>query len=132
MKISEANRLRILYFLSFCGTASWMPIMAKFLNDNGIHGLQTSLVINITPLMMFLVQPVYGMLADRYGYKICLLLATAFGSISYLGYFAANSFISIIAITAVTALFYNSTQPILDSLSLQLAEKNPKFSYGKL
>ena len=30
------------------------------------------------------------------------------------------------------SVFYNAIQPILDSLSLRLAQNNPKFSYGTL
>lgn len=132
MKISEANRLRILYFLVFCCTAAWLPILNQFLKDNGIHGWQNSLLMAITPLMMFLVQPFYGVIVDRYGYKKCLLLASFFASLSYLGYLAEQSFTWLILITIMMSLFYNTVQPILDSLSLRLAQTDPQFSYGKL
>jgi MFS transporter, PPP family, 3-phenylpropionic acid transporter len=132
MKISEANRLRILYFLVFCCTAAWLPIIAEFLKDAGLSGWRHSVVMAITPLMMFLVQPFYGVIVDRYGYKKCLLLASLLASASYLGYLAGSSFTWLILITIVMSLFYNTVQPILDSLSLKLAQNNPKFSYGKL
>ena len=35
-------------------------------------------------------------------------------------------------VTVFMALFYNTLQPLLDSLSLKLVETNPKFSYGTL
>ena len=132
MKISEANRLRILYFLVFCCTAAWLPIIAEFLNDKGLTVWQHSLVMAITPLMMFLVQPFYGVIVDRYGYKKCLLLASLLASVSYTGYLAGESFAWLIFITLVMSLFYNTVQPILDSLSLRLAQNNPEFPYGKL
>lgn len=132
MKISEANRLRILYFLVFCCTAAWLPIINEFLKDNGITGWRNSLVLAITPLMMFLVQPFYGVIVDKYGYKKCLLLASILASVTYVGYLVGQSFSWVIFITAVMSLFYNTIQPILDSLSLQLAQNDPKFSYGKL
>jgi MFS transporter, PPP family, 3-phenylpropionic acid transporter len=132
MKISEANRLRILYFLVFCCTAAWLPIIASFLTNNGLSGWRHSLVMIITPVMMFLIQPYYGTIIDKYGYKKCLLLATFFASITYVGYLADQSFWWLVVVTMLMSLFYNSIQPILDSLSLQLAQNNPKFSYGKL
>ena len=101
MKISEANRLRILYFLVFCCTAAWLPIIAEFLNDKGLTVWQHSLVMAITPLMMFLVQPFYGVIVDRYGYKKCLLLASLLASVSYTGYLAGESFAWLIFITLV-------------------------------
>lgn len=132
MLLSEANRLRILYFLVFCCTASWLPIIADFLKDRGLSGLQIGAVLAVTPLMMFVVQPFYGSLADRLGYKRCLLLSSFLASLSYILYLFNGGFIYLLFVTAVMSLFYNSIQPILDSLSLKLAEQNPKFSYGKL
>lgn len=132
MKISEANRLRILYFLVFCCTAAWLPIISTFLVDSGLNAWQKSIVMAITPLMMFLVQPFYGAIVDRVGYKKCLLLATLLASITYLGYLPNQSFWWLTLVTFLMSLFYNTIQPILDSLSLQLAQNNPNFSYGKL
>ncbi len=132
MKISEANRLRILYFLVFCCTAAWLPIMAGFLKDKGYGGVQSAVILMITPLMMLLVQPYYAVLVERFGYKKCLLISSFLASLSYLGYLAGNGFVWLIGITLVMSVFYNTIQPILDSLTLQLAQNNPKFSYGKL
>jgi len=132
MKISEANRLRILYFLVFCCTASWLPIFADYLKAHGLSGIKIGIILSITPLMMFLVQPFYGMLADRLGYKKCLLLSSVLTSVSYTFYLFNGGFIYLFIITIFMALFYNSIQPLLDSLSLTLVEKNPSFSYGTL
>jgi PPP family 3-phenylpropionic acid transporter len=132
MKISEANRLRILYFLVFCCTAAWLPIISTFLKDSGLNAWQTSVVMAITAVMMFLVQPFYGAIVDRVGYKKCLLLSTFLASVTYVGYLTDQSFWWLVLVTTLMSLFYNTIQPILDSLSLQLAQNNPRFSYGKL
>jgi MFS transporter, PPP family, 3-phenylpropionic acid transporter len=132
MKISEANRLRILYFLVFCCTASWLPILADYLKGKGLTGIQIGIILSVTPCMMFLVQPFYGMLADRLGYKKCLLLSSFLASISYAFYLFEGGFEYLFINTVFMALFYNTLQPILDSLSLRLAQSNPKFSYGTL
>ena len=72
MILSEANKLRILYFLVFCCTASWLPIFADYLKDRGLSGIEIGFVLSIAPVMMFIVQPFYGMAADTFGYKKCL------------------------------------------------------------
>ena len=82
--------------------------------------------------MMFLVQPLQGMLADRLGYKKCLIWCSLFASLSYLFYIFDGSFATFFLITVFMALFYNSIQPLLDSLSLKLVQKDPSFSYGTL
>ncbi|HMH33244.1 MAG TPA: MFS transporter [Puia sp.] len=132
MKISEANRLRILYFLVFCCTASWLPIFADYLKAHGLTGIKIGIILSITPLMMFLVQPFYGMVADRLGYKKCLVLSSALASLSYTFYLIHGGFAYLFLITIFMALFYNSIQPLLDSLSLTLVQKDPSFSYGTL
>ena len=132
MKISQANRLRILYFLVFCCTASWLPIFADYLKDHGLGGIKIGIILGITPFMMFLVQPFYGMLADRLGYKKSLLWSSLFASLSYTLYLFHGDFIYLFLITVCMALFYNTIQPVLDSLSLQLVQDDPSFSYGTL
>jgi PPP family 3-phenylpropionic acid transporter len=132
MKLSEANRLRILYFLVFSCTASWLPIFAEYLKDRGLTGIETATILSVTPFMMFLIQPFYGMLADRLGYKKCLLVSSFLASLSYVFYLFSGGFMYLFIVTILMALFYNTIQPILDSLSLKLAQENPGFSYGTL
>ncbi len=126
------NLLRLLYFLVFCCTASWLPVMADFCISRGLTGIQTSVVLSITPLMMFLVQPLTGTLADRFGFRKILLLASTLSAFSYLGYLMQGGFLWLMAVTIVMSVFYNTIQPVFDSLSLQLAAKDPAFSYGTL
>jgi PPP family 3-phenylpropionic acid transporter len=126
------NLLRLLYFLVFCCTASWLPVMADFCVSRGLTGIQTSVVLSMTPLMMFLVQPFIGMLADRFGLRTMLRMAAAVAALAYLGYLLQGGFLWLVSVTVVMSLFYNTLQPVLDSLSLQLSAKDPSFSYGSL
>ncbi len=132
MKQQKASILRALYFLVFCCTASWLPVLADFCKDHGLTETETSQMLSITPIMMIAVQPLYGFLADKFGYKRSLLIASFFSSISYLGYLYNGGFTWLIAVTIFMSIFYNTIQPVLDSLSLRLAKANPKFSYGSL
>jgi len=70
----------------FCCTAAWLPIFAEYLKDHKLSGIRIGIILSITPLMMFLVQPFYGMLADLLGYKKCLLLSSLLASASYIFY----------------------------------------------
>src|SRR5687768_12507306 len=129
MRISDANRLRLLYFLVFSCTASWLPIFSEFLQDKGLSGIKTGIVLSITPLMMFLIQLFYGMLADRFGIKKCLLVSSLLATVGFLLYLTAGGFLSLVLITVFMSVFYNSLQPLLDSLSLKLAQQKKQFSY---
>jgi PPP family 3-phenylpropionic acid transporter len=132
MKISEANKVRILYFLVFCCTAAWLPIFADYCKEHGLSDIKTSIILSITPIMMFLVQPFNGMLADKLGYKKTLLFSSSLAACCYSLYLLQGGFWYLFIITVFMALFYNTLQPVLDSLSLRLAKNNPAFSYGTL
>jgi MFS transporter, PPP family, 3-phenylpropionic acid transporter len=132
MNVSEATKLRILYFLAFSCTASWLPIFAEYLKERGLTGIQIGVILSTTPTMMFLVQPLYGIIADRLGFKRCLLWSSFFAALSYVFYIFDMSFTSILMTTVFMSMFYNSVQPLLDSLSLNLVQKDPAFSYGTL
>ena len=90
------------------------------------------MILSITPVMMFLVQPFYGMLADRIGYKKCLLLSSFLAAVSYACYLLNAGFAYLFTVTIFMSLFYNTIQPLLDSLALKLTQENPNFSYGTL
>lgn len=132
MSIKQSVLIRVLYFLVFCCTASWLPVLADFCYNKGLTAAQTSLVLSTTPIMMFAVQPLYGFLADRFGYKKSLLIASSLASISYLVYLMEDEFYWILLSTFLMSIFYNTIQPLLDSISLKLVEVDKKLSYGSL
>ncbi len=131
--MSKATVLRILYFLVFCCTGAWLPKLADFCISKGFSSGQMSLLLSITPVMMFAVQPLYGMMADRLGYKKTLLIASLFSSVSYLGYlYNGGGYWWFVTVTVVMSVFYNTIQPVLDSIALQVSKSDSKFSYGTL
>jgi PPP family 3-phenylpropionic acid transporter len=130
--MSKATALRIIYFLVFCCTGAWLPKLYDFCLHKGLTGPQSAFILSITPLMMFAVQPLYGYLADKLGYKKTLLLSTLIASVTYTGYLVNDGFAWLIIVTVTMSLFYNTIQPVLDSIALGIAKNNPRFSYGSL
>ena len=130
--MNKATALRIIYFLVFCCTGAWLPKLYDYCVHKGLTGPQSALILSITPVMMFAVQPVYGFMADKLGYKKTLLIASFISSISYLGYLYNDGFTWIISVTVIMSLFYNTIQPVLDSIALQIANSDSRFSYGTL
>ena len=128
----KATVVRIIYFLVFSCTGAWLPKLYDYCLFKGLSNSQSALILSIPPVMMFAVQPVYGFLADKLGHKKTLIISTFLASISYLGFLLDIGFTELIFVTFIMALFYNTLQPVLDSLALQIAKQNPKFSYGTL
>jgi MFS transporter, PPP family, 3-phenylpropionic acid transporter len=130
--MSKATALRVVYFLVFCCTGAWLPKLYDYCIYRGLSEAQWALILSITPLMMFAVQPLYGFLADKLGHKKTLLISTLLAAISYTGFLYKLDFTGLIIVTIAMSLFYNTIQPVLDSMALQIAKSNPKFSYGTL
>jgi MFS transporter, PPP family, 3-phenylpropionic acid transporter len=130
--MSKATALRVVYFLVFCCTGAWLPKLYDYCIYRGLSEAQWALILSITPIMMFAVQPLYGFLADKLGHKKTLLISTLLAAISYTGFLYKLDFTGLIIVTIAMSLFYNTIQPVLDSMALQIAKSNPKFSYGTL
>ena len=90
------------------------------------------MIMNVTPITMFLIQPVYGFMSDRLGHRKCLLASTLLAGILFLLYLKEGSFLGLLLVTVCMSLFYNGIQPILDALALKLAEQSPDFNYGSI
>jgi MFS transporter, PPP family, 3-phenylpropionic acid transporter len=130
--MTNSGVLKLLYFLVFCCTGAWLPKLYDFCVYKQFSGAQSAFILSITPLMMFAVQPLYGFLADKLGHKKTLLLSTLLAALTYPGYLLQLSFGGVVAVTVIMSLFYNTVQPVLDTMALQVAKQNPKFSYGSL
>ncbi len=130
--LSQANKVRALYFLVFSCTASWLPIFADHLNAQGLSGIEISLVLSSTPVMMLLIQPWYGVLADKIGIRKCLIASTLFAAISFLLFLFNGNFFFLIGATVAMSVFYNALQPLLDSVTLGLVQEQPNLNYGSL
>jgi MFS transporter, PPP family, 3-phenylpropionic acid transporter len=130
--MNKATALRIVYFLVFCCTGAWLPKLYDYCMYKQLTAGQSAFILSITPIMMFAVQPAYGFIADKVGYKKSLFISTLFASISYYGFLLPLNFFGLIIVTISMSLFYNTIQPVLDSMALQLSKQNKKFSYGIL
>jgi PPP family 3-phenylpropionic acid transporter len=130
MRLTEVNRLRLLYFLILSCTASWLPLFADNLKSRGLSGIQIGIILSVTPISMFLVQPFVGMLADRWGFRRSMMVYSLMATIAFFLLQLDASFGMLVVMTVFMSVFYNGLQPVMDSLTLQLTQRDPTFSYG--
>lgn len=128
--MSKTTAIRIVYFLAFCCNGSWVPKLYDFCLSEKLTEPQSALILSIPPIMMFAVQPLYGYLADKLGYKKTLLVSALIASVSFFGFLYGHSFYVLIAVTLIMSVFYNTLQPVLDTMALLAVKENPKASYG--
>ncbi|MHC4396584.1 MAG: MFS transporter [Planctomycetota bacterium] len=122
--------LCILYFFAYGSGAAWRPLFCVYLKDASLSGIQIGVIAGIIPAVMLVTQPFWGMGADRWGRRRCLMLAMLFSSALLSGFLFNAGFWFFFCWTIVVALFANPVPPIIDSLALDHLETKRKLSYG--
>lgn len=121
------------YFFIFFGFGSLFPLLSVYLNDViGLTGSQIGTIMSLSPVIMILVQPLWGVLSDMtqrptYLLTIALIFTAIFGLIY--SYVASYSWIIIIAI--LLAITQSALIPLSDSIAMNYVQKT-KAQYGSI
>lgn len=70
-------------FIDLVGFGIVLPLLPKYAEDFGAHGVQIGLIISSYSLMQFFFAPRWGRLSDRIGRRPVLLISTAGSAASY-------------------------------------------------
>jgi len=127
----EKTNLKILYFMYCASLAAWQPWLAVYFNNVGITGLQIGIIMGIPPIMVFLVQPMWGVAADRWGHHRTLLIAMFLASFAILGYVWNGGFWFFLFWTVFVAFATNPIGTLLDSIILDYVKEKQDSSYGR-
>ncbi|MGD6795471.1 MFS transporter [Metabacillus indicus] len=121
------------YFLMFFAIGSLFPLLPVYLKDSvGLSGSQIGIIMSISPVVMILVQPLWGVLSDitqkpTVLLTVALTLAGLFGIVFSLldGYFW------LIVIALLLAVVQSALIPLSDSISMNYVHKT-KTEYGSI
>ncbi len=128
---SHKSCLKILYFMYCASLAAWQPLLAVYFNEVGISGLRIGIIMSIAPIMVFLVQPMWGVVADRWGRRRTLLFTMFLASFAILGYVWNGGFWFFFLWTVVVAFATNPIGTLLDSTILDYVKEKQDSSYGR-
>ncbi|UCC21506.1 MAG: MFS transporter [Planctomycetota bacterium] len=128
---SRKSCLRILYFMYCASLAAWQPLLAVYFNEVGISGLRIGIIMSIAPVMVFLVQPMWGVVADRWGHHRTLLFTMFLASFAIVGYVWNGGFWFFFFWTIVVAFVTNPIGTLLDSTILDYVKERQDSSYGR-
>src|SRR5690554_3504757 len=112
------------YYLSF---ALFSVLISIYLLDKGFLPGEVSLVVSASFLSSMLVQPLIGMMSDRFSNKmvnIVLFLIAAVGGIFFI---FANSLVEILIAYSFVMMLINGTNPIME----KMATTSP-YKYGNI
>lgn len=105
---------------------AFFPFYGLYLRENiRLSGFQVGAVFATLPLLGFFVQPLWGIVADRSGFRVRVLIILSAGSC--LGYFClwyAHEFPMLLLATAALAFFSRALIPITLSVSLAALEED--------
>ncbi len=127
------NRYRVVFLFSFASLGSWMPSLNLWLEDQGMRGTEMGYLSAIPWLVMLLVQPFWGILADRAGKMRCFHFSVILAVLLFAVFpFIAKGTLLTAVMIFLFAVFQTPVLPLLDSITLDHAALHPQVSYSSL
>jgi PPP family 3-phenylpropionic acid transporter len=127
---AEAYPVRGLFFFTYAGICIAGNFFFVALRQEGFSGKEIGLLGSMAPLIGVLVQPIWGVVADRFDHSRCLRLATLVTAAIVVRMYWVRGFWPFFYITALLALFRAPLQPLMDAVALDFVEARGKLSYG--
>ncbi|MFD1739280.1 MFS transporter [Bacillus salitolerans] len=113
------------YFLTFFGIGSLYPLLTVYLDENiGLTGSQIGVIMSISPVVMIIVQPMWGMLSDwTQKPKVLLTIAIVLTSLIGFIYSFMDTYVTIFIIAIFIATAQSAIVPLSDSITLNYVQK---------
>lgn len=124
------NILRSIYFFVFLSFGSLSPLLNLYFSRIGFSGTQIGIIASGELLLSVFMQPVWGMISDRYKKRKRVFMFSSFAcSFIILGNLFFKDFYAVFFIMIILSLFQCSLVPILDS-SVMLELRGRGEQYG--
>ncbi len=124
---------RTYYFLIFFGIGSLYPLLTVYLdNDLGLTGSQIGTIMSISPVVMIVVQPLWGILSDwTQKPKVILTISILLTSVMGILFSLSGAYITLIVMAILIAVVQSAITPLSDSIALNYVQK-VKGNYGSI
>ncbi len=131
---SDTNNYRAAFVFGFAALGCWMPLFNLWLEDRGVKGIYIGYIASIPWIVMLIVQPLWGMLADKLGKKRCFDISLIMAALlSLLLPLTTRGKLSLAGGTFLFAVFQTPVLPLLDSLTLDYTtDKDRSITYTHL
>ncbi|MBO8165090.1 MAG: MFS transporter [Brevibacillus sp.] len=121
-----------LYLFIYYGFGAFYPLISQYYKSIQLTGTQIGTISSITPLVSIIVQPLWGMICDRYQIrKPVLILALLLTAGIALLFTTVSAYAWILVLFTVFSVFQCALVPISDSLGLTYAIRE-KTQFGNL
>ncbi|MCZ8521982.1 MULTISPECIES: MFS transporter [Paenibacillus] len=127
----HAAALKAFYFCYFASYGALFPYLIPYLQERtALSGLQTGILLAVQPLMIILIQPLWGLLCDATRQAKPILAAATFCTMgSGLALTVADSYGAMVLALIGVSTFQCAVMPIADSLTMTYSLRTGR-SYG--
>ncbi len=131
---ATATGLASFWLLYMAGLGLVFPFQTLYFTENAaLGGIQLGLVLGVRPLMGLLFQPLWGVFADRSGWRSGVLTLLAFGAAAgYLLVPAADGFAPLLGAVALASLFSAAVIPMATSVSMAALGERAAERFGRV
>jgi PPP family 3-phenylpropionic acid transporter len=126
-------KVKAIYLLLYMAYAIWRVFYNVYLEENNFTGVEIGIINALFQSTLFVVVPIWGVIADKRGIRPSLRIAVAVSALLVLVVGNVLNFWWLIIFIFVLTLFYHPTGPLVDALAVQFAESDrKKYNYGNL
>jgi MFS transporter, PPP family, 3-phenylpropionic acid transporter len=131
MRYDSKYSVHLFIFVFYMTQAALNPYLAYWFSSEGLSNKQIGLLFSLGPVLGLFIQPLWGILCDRFGWeRRILMLSTIAAPLLALGYWAAGAHFWLYALTALgLAITYSAMTPISEALTVRHAQQRG-VSYG--
>jgi len=123
-----------IYLAIFFAQGALIPYMTLYFSQDqfGLSASEVGTIVAIMPILSILVQPFWGMLADRTGrVRVWLMVAMAIAAVTSLGFLIPLSYWWVIGLMVVWSVFQSAHIPLADMMTLDYTIRK-KIDYGAI
>ena len=129
---SFAVRLALFYGAIFTLIGVFLPYFPVWLNARGLSAGEIGIVLAAPLFVRVLVTPGISFAADKSGNRRLMLIALAWSAfLAGLLFFAASSFLTILLVVVLFALFWTSVMPLTEAVAMQGVRRSG-LDYGRM
>lgn len=120
------------FAVKFFAIGIYMPFFPLVLAGRGLDAGEIAIVMAVSPLLRIVTAPWLGTLSDRFAQrKHAAFLYSAIAALLLVPLIWVDSFLSILFVTSLSAIFWLSVLPVADALAVVVA-KRQGLQYGRM
>jgi MFS transporter, PPP family, 3-phenylpropionic acid transporter len=127
----SGNRLKALYIFLYMAFATWRVYYNVYLDEQHFTGVQIGIINALIQALIFIVVPVWGIIADKRGIRPTLRFGVLITGLLLLFLGNILNFWVLMVYIVVLTVFYHPLGPLTDALAVQFSQKDEKLNYGK-